>query len=220
MTSGEVGSTFDTARNNYRSALGANRISGDLDPAVKGILETVEAKAQASGNYNVDAPLRNRALAILQDNANVAALRPDEKAALEAVAKGTVTRNMMRDFGRIFAVNSQFGLAASGGAGGTVGAGIGALASGLTGAAAGGGIGALALPIAGTAAREIAKGGTKRSLAAAEELMRQNSPLAQSILQDVLNQPPAVGRDAVMQQLYRGLLAPPPERSRLPPGYI
>lgn len=221
MTPAEVGSTFTTAQQNWRSAANANRISGDLTPAVKGILETIEMKAQASGNYNVDAPLRNRALAILQDNANVAALLPDEKAALEAVVQGKVSRNMMRDFGRIFGVGNPLELLSSGTAGGSLGAGIGALTSGLLGTAIGGPLGAAVLPIAGTAARRVSKAGTKGALSAAEELIRSNSPFAQEILANLIKTPPPVGRDeAVLQPLLRGLLAPPPDRSRLPPGYI
>jgi hypothetical protein len=159
-------------------------------------------------NYNVDFQLRNRALAILKDNANVAALLPDEKAMLEAVSSGTVPRNALRAFGNVFGVTDPLRAATSLG----------------TGYGVGGGWGAAILPAAGTAAKMAASGLTRRALQAVEEQTRRNSPLAQSAYDGLLaSYSPGIGRDeAIARALMPGLLGDvaPPSTKRLPPGFI
>jgi hypothetical protein len=204
----EVASTLQTARDNSRSAMSANRISGDLNDAVKGILAEVEANQNVKGaNYNVDFQLRNRALAILKDNANVAALLPDEKAALEAIANGTVPRNALRSFGGAFGGTDPLHLMASGGAG----------------YGAGGIWGMAGLPVAGMVAKRLGGAMTNRALQAVEEQTRGNSPLAQSAYDGLLaSYSPGIGRDAaITRALMPGLLSVPPAPARkLPPGFI
>jgi hypothetical protein len=219
MTPAEVGATLETARGNARAAASANRISGDLNEARKGIVPESEAAQNIGGlGFNLDRNLRLRTNKILSDNANVAALQPDEKAALEGVADGTWLRNTLRNIGSIFGVTNP----------------VRAIASTTVGGAGGAAVGlpelAAILPAAGTVAGATASGMTRRALTAAEELIRRNSPLAQSQLDALQNSySPGIGRDqAVIRALLPGLLAPPPPEPRgrgllvppPPPGFI
>jgi hypothetical protein len=73
--------------------------------------------------------------------------------------------------------------------------------------------------VAKAAANAIARGNTRL----AEELVRANSPLAESLrAAQTLSYSPGIGRDqAVMRSLMPGLLEEPPVYQRkLPPGYI
>lgn len=219
MSLEDIASTLQDARANTRSARTANRLSGDLDPAIKGILDEVQLKADASGNYNIDQSLRGRAAAILARNKDVASLLPDEKDALEAVVRGTVTQNSLRLLGKRFAPNSMFNITLSGGAGYGAGSLLGLPPELL----------ALGVPAAGAAAQSANIAMTKSGLRAAEEQVRRNSPFHQGLLADAtLSYVPGLGRDETVMRalLGGGLLAPaPPEQGllserRMPPGFI
>ena len=225
MAPEDVGSTLQTARDNYRSALNANRISGDLDPAVTGILERAEGRAAtANSGQNLDNQLRRRAAAILEHNKDVASLAPDEKAALEAIRDGTFLQNRLRSIGNTLGGGGGLGRLWSSGMGGA-----GGLLAGMSGGGTGQGTaaaGAIAAPAIGWLSKTLENALARRSINAADELIRSNSPLYRSILDAApLSYSPGLGRDeAVMRALMPGLLAPPqPPLSsgrQMPPGFI
>jgi len=234
MTMEEVGKTFDAGTGNWRAGSSANRITGELNPATKGILRELDAKQNVAGvSFNMDRQLRARAEKMLADNATVASLLPDEQKLLEGVRDGTLTRNALRNFGEVFGISNPLRAGTSAAVGGALGGGAGAMggASALGGGLLGGGIGAVALPAAGTVARMAGSGLTRKAIMAAEKLIRSNAPLAAAERAAApIVSPVPIGRDALMQQVYRGILAPalegerdeaglPRGRRLLPQGY-
>jgi hypothetical protein len=211
MAPEQIGPTLETARGNTRSAMAANKISGELDPAATGFIERAEGHA-GPGRRAVAMQLSDRAEAILKKNEEIRSFAPDEVKALELIRDGTATRNTLEWFGRRFGgtdLASTLANAAVGGAVGATGGWPWALAAV---AAQSGGL------LAKAAANAMARGQTK----VAEELVRSNSPLARSLIENQhLNYSPGAGRDAaVMRLLGPGLLEAPLPQSRLPPGYI
>ena len=212
----EVSATLQTARGNARARMVANEISGELSPGTVGFLERAEARAGIPGRQSVDTQLRNRAGAMLESNAEVSSLLPDERKAVEMIRDGTATRNTLAWFGRKLSnLSSQV-------TGGGLGGLAGLLHGGTLGDAA---LGVLALQGARGAAGAAARGGAnalaRRQTLAAEELVRRNSPLGQSLLDVPLSYSPGTGRDAaIMRALLPDLLTEPPSERRLPPGFI
>jgi hypothetical protein len=99
----------------------------------------------------------------------------------------------------------------------------------LTGGAGVSGLGwkgllaALPLQAGGAVAKAAANAVARRNTRLAEELMRYNSPLAESLrAQQTLSPSASFGRDAaVMRSIMPGLLEEPPVYERkAPPGYI
>ena len=189
--------TFNDARGNYAAAMRTNSITGELDRATTGIAERASGRAAASNSgSNFDNLARQQAERILERPRDVSRLSDDEIAALKHVRDGTwYGSNMVRRLANV----------AGGGGGlgqliGSVGAGGAALASGAQGIwpyVIGG-----AVPAAGMSLKGAENALANRRLSQAADVMRQNSPLAQSQL---------TPRDiAVLRALMPGLLAPPP----------
>jgi hypothetical protein len=163
--------TLGQARGNYAAASRSDRLTGDEGRTVQRSAEL--RTAAANTGLNLDNTIRARVADLLLDPKRTAGFSDAEKAALERVAVGTGPRNAIRDFGNTF-----------GGGGGIAGPVIGLMAggqaAGVSGAAAGAAVG-LGLPIAGRAARVTANRLTTRDLVRADEMVRQRSPLYESI---------------------------------------
>lgn len=223
MSLDDISSTLADARENTRSRLTANQLSGEKEVAVKGILPQINLKSMAKGStYNAEQAMRDRVSALLMSNKDVASLLPDERAALEGVVEGTWPGNRLRDFGKYFG-SFPFGIGLSTSAGYSL---EGAL--GIPGLR-------YALPVAGAAARKGSAALTRSALDDAEELIRRNSPLYRSLLQDApLSYSPGLrggdpyslmpGPLTFPRAAMPGLLAPPqPPLSsgqQMPPGFI
>jgi hypothetical protein len=94
MAPEDVGTTLQTANANTRSAMNANKISGELDPAATGFIERAEGRSGTGRKLLAD-QLADRATKILESNKDVSSLLPDEVAALKKVQDGTATQNVM-----------------------------------------------------------------------------------------------------------------------------
>ena len=211
MAPEQISPTLEAARGNTKSAIAANKISGDLDPAATGFIEKAEGRT-GPGRRPVVMQLEDRAAAILEKNKEFRSFAPDEVEALKTVRDGTATRNTLEWFGRRFGgtdlastlANSIVGAGTHFGAGGSGWGGL--LAAGATQ------VGGL---LAKAAANAMARGQTR----VAEELVRRNSPLARSLVENqTLSYSPGTARDAaIMRILGPGLLAPP-DTAPLPAG--
>jgi hypothetical protein len=154
------------ARGNYGAAARAETLDKLAEKADR------QAAVSNSG-LNLDNTLRQRVNSLLSDPKKVRGFSDEEKAALNEVAMGTPSRNAIR-----YASNLL-------GGGGGLGAVTAGLASGLVGAAAGGPIGAAlgtVPPVVGLLAKKYSAGATRSALDAANEMVRQRSPMYEGIL--------------------------------------
>lgn len=209
-----VADTLRTARANYAAAQRSNDLTGALDRATTGISERAAARAQASNSgRNLDNAIRQRVASLLEKPKEVAGFSDDELAALRAVVEGGPVRNTARYVGNL--------LGGGGGLGQAFTAGLGAAG----GAAAGGGpgamIGAVLPSAAGAVAKVVENTLARRSLNAADKMVRQRSPLYQGLLDTAPVTQMQSSRDAVLlRALLPGLLGlgyQPQERGGLLP---
>lgn len=145
----------------------ANAAAGFRSDTINGIDRTVGLRSAAtdsaarSGNA-----IRSRVATMLLNDKASAGFSPEELDALQAVTEGTATSNTARKVGGLLSGGLHGPLAALGGAA------AGGEAGGTLGAIAGS-----AIPLVGVAARELDNALTARRLTAADELVRQRSPL-------------------------------------------
>ena len=188
---------FNEARGNYGQAMKVNDITGELDRANTGIAGKAAGRASATySGSNFDNNVRQQVERILERPRDVRRLSDDELAALQHVRDGTWWgSNLVRRGANMLGGGGGLGATASG-----VGAASTAALSGASG-----GLTALAgagAPVAGSLLKSYENFLAQRRLNQAADVMRQNSPLAQSQL---------TPRDiAVLRALMPGLLAPPP----------
>lgn len=156
-----AGGVFKDARANYAAAKRSDRVTAREDNA------ELQAAVSNSG-HNIDNRIRSVAAAILKSDKLSAGFSPEELAMLRQVAEGTATRNVLREVGNR--------LGGGGGIAGSVVGGMGGYFGGILGPAAGFAIGA-GLPILGVTARAIANRSSRKALSAADEMIRQRSPL-------------------------------------------
>ena len=150
------------ARGNYAAAMRSDKLTGVADAS------DLRAAAANSG-MNLDNSIRQRVVSILNSPKQSAGFSPDELAALNQVARGTAPRNVLRWVGNLFGGGGGLGAVASGGVSGAIGDAAGGP---ILGAIAGAGV-----PAAGFAAKQLANALASKSLSAADELVRQRSPL-------------------------------------------
>jgi hypothetical protein len=160
-----VGQIAKEARGNAAAAfrsqdLVANQASAELKSAV------------ANSGRNVDNAIRQRAGYLVDPlhPERMSGFSAEEKAAIEAVAKGTPLRNNLRYVGNLLGGGGGLGMAMTGMGAGALG---GSMGSTATGAAAG-----LAFPAIGASSKAIANALAKRAMGRADELVRSRSPLA------------------------------------------
>jgi hypothetical protein len=154
------------ARGNYGAAARADTLDKLAEKADR-------QAAVANSGLNLDNTLRQRVNSLLNDPKKVRGFSDEEKAALNEVAMGTPSRNAIR-----YASNLL-------GGGGGLGAVVAGIGSGILGAAAGGPLGASAMaipPVVGLLAKKYSAGATRSALDAANEMVRQRSPMYEGIL--------------------------------------
>jgi hypothetical protein len=161
------------ARGNYAAASRAETLDKLAEKADR-------QAAVANSGLNLDNTLRQRVNSLLNDPKKIRGFSDEEKAALNEVAMGTPSRNAIR-----YASNLL-------GGGGGLGAVTAGLASGILGAATGGPMGAAlggVPPVVGLLAKKYSAGATRNALEAANEMVRQRSPMYEGILSQ---QPPSI----------------------------
>jgi hypothetical protein len=154
------------ARGNYGAAARAETLDKLAEKADR-------QAAVANSGLNLDNTLRQRVNSLLSDPKKVRGFSDEERAALNEVAMGTPSRNAIR-----YASNLL-------GGGGGLGAVTAGLASGLLGAAVGGPIGGAVgaiPPVVGLLGRKYGAAATRNALGAANEMVRQRSPMYEGIL--------------------------------------
>lgn len=185
-----IANTQRDARQNYASAMRSNDITGALDRAVTGVGERALNRAQAANSgYNIDNAIRQKLRAFLEKPENVAGYSDAELQALRDALQGSFARNAARDVGNRMgtgATATALGLLS----GSTAGA---ATQNPYIGAAA-----ALAPAIAGAGLKSVANKLAQRSLGAADDVIRSNSPLYREMLANSPLMNPAAGRDAAI----------------------
>lgn len=164
----DAATVLSEARGNYAAAMRSDRITGAEDAADL-------AAAVANSGRNIDNALRQRAKSILLNPKQRAGFNSDEIAALEEVARGTATRNRIRDVGNLLGGGGGMGAVVTGGVGGLAGSHFGA-----PGVAVGAG-----LPLVGMGAKGVANALTRRALGRVDEMTRMRSPLYSKIQRDV-----------------------------------
>lgn len=185
----EAAGLLSDARANYAAAKRSEALGKISDDA------ELNAKVANSG-LNLDNTLRQRVAAILKDPKKSAGFNDEELAALNEVATGTPTRNVARYVSNLL------------GGGGSLGAIISGAIGGAAGGAAGGPIGMVVgtgVPALGLLTKKWTGAATERSLNAADELVRQRSPLNQGLLADAA--PVPVGGLLAPLAVRGGLLA-------------
>lgn len=191
----EASQVFKDARGNYAAAKRAKTLD-DLE--YRGDLNA----ATANSGMNVDNAIRQQAKSLLLNQKRLAGFSKEEIAALEDVANGDNTRNALRKVGNIL-----------GGGGG-----MASMVGGLTGGAAGAyfgspAIGAMlgaAVPAAGMTAKTGANMLAERSMNNVNNMVRQRSPLYNSLLQQTPGRPISPNlRSLPMRGLLLGL---PPDQ--------
>jgi hypothetical protein len=190
--------TFQDALGNYAAAKRSDKIGGGLRQTGTGgsIAGSVQSQTEAvNSGWNYDNILRQRTRGFMENDRKMAGYTPEETAALNAVREGSWMRNRLRELSNLAGGGGGFGMTATGGIGGAAGQ----AALGPWG---------MLLGLVPPAVAMTLKGGqnalARSSLNAADQLVRQRSPLYQENLQ---NLPP---RDlAVIQSILPGLLAPP-----------
>jgi len=192
----EGGAIYKAGRENYAA--------GKRGAELEDIRYTADLRTGAAhSGLNPDNTLRGRVASHILNAKKIRGYDPEEIAMLEAIPTGTVPRNIMRYTGNLM------------GGGGGLGAGT---ASGLASAGAmamgvpPGGAMALgsAVPVVGAALKLGAGQGSKDALLAAENAMRQRSPLFRESLPNQDLVPPLQGRDAIAASLLRQNMRPAP----------
>jgi len=158
----KLGKIHDEALGNYSASYRARDIGALEQNAIR------RAKASNSGK-NIGNTLRQRAASILENPKKTKGFTAEEIAALEKVATGTATQNLLRDVGNLLGGGGGLGNFVSGGAAGTLGYAVG----GWPGAAALGGTAFLA----GRGAKWASNRSTLNALRKVDEMSRKRSPL-------------------------------------------
>lgn len=198
-----VAQTLRDARGNYGAALRSNELTGTLDRATTGIVERAEGGTSSTySGLNLDNAIRQRVRSFLEKPENVAGLSDAEIKALEKARDGGSVRNVARYVGNLLGGGGGLGQAVTAG-------GVGAFAGGAeTGAALG-----LGTAATGLLSKMLSNSLAKRSVGAADEMVRSRSPLYEQMLQ----QRPTAGAvpgfthrdETILRALLPGLLAPP-----------
>jgi hypothetical protein len=160
-----------------------NQASAELKSAVANSGRNIDNAIRQRAGYRAD-PLHPERLF---------GYSADEKAAILEVAKGTATRNRLRDVGNLL-----------GGGGG-----LGQLLSIAAGAAAGShagpvgaGVGAIVAPAVGLTSKTVANALSRRAMTAADELVRSRSPLYQSrVAAAPMVAAPTASKEAILKAL-------------------
>jgi hypothetical protein len=189
-----VGHVAKTARGNAAAAfrsqdLVANQASAEL-----------RADATYSGR-NVENNIRQRA-AYLVDPLHperMSGFSAEEKAAIEAVARGGPLRNSLRYVGNALGGGGGLGLLLTGTSAGALGGSMNSTAMGATAGAV--------FPAIGISSKAIANALAKRAMRKADELVRSRSPLAEAAPGIAA---PTAGREAALKAILFALQ----ERSR------
>jgi hypothetical protein len=175
------------ARANAAAGFRSDRLNGIVDAA--GL-----SAAAANSGANIGNATRARVKSLLLSDSASSGYNPDEIAALRGVTNGTPVSNTARALGNLL-----------GGGGGMHGANT-ALAGALGGYEMGGTPGAIAgagLPIFGMGAKALDNSLTAGRLTAADELVRQRSPLYQALS---ANAPPELDSAAKRAALLRAMM--------------
>jgi hypothetical protein len=191
---GDAAATLQDARLNYGAGMRSDRLTGAADTA------DLNASVANSG-MNFDNALRQRVAGILKSPQQSAGFSTDEIAALKDVASGTPSRNAIRYIGNL--------AGGGGGLGSVVATGMSGEAGNLAGGPGMGFAAAAGVPAVGYAAKKLANALTSRSLSAADELVRQHSPLYSDMVRAAPMVPAGTARN---DALVRALMAtnPPP----------
>jgi len=200
----DVAAILRDARGNYAAAMRSNALTGDLDRANTGVLGRAEARAAATNSgQNLDNAIRQRVASILEKPAEVSGYSQAELDALRNVVQGGPIRNAARTIGNVFGGGGGLGHLVAGGLGAAAGHATG---GGLEGAA----IGAAVPAIIGHTAKAFENSLAQRSLGAADEAVRMNSPYYREMQLQQLLATPAMGRNsAALRIILPGLLTPP-----------
>lgn len=162
-----------TAANLYSDARG-NYAAAKRSQALQALGDTAELRASvANSGQNIDNSIRQRAASLLLNPKATYGFSPDELSALKDVAAGTPSRNALRFVGNLLGGGGGLGSVISGGAGGLAGSAVGGpIVGAVTGAA---------IPALGITAKKTANALTSKALSGVDELVRQRSPLYQSM---------------------------------------
>lgn len=161
-----AGETVAAARGNYAAAKRSERLQGIEDSA------DLRAAAADSG-LNTENALRQRAVSLLQSPKDIAGYSPAERAAIEAVARGTAAANTLRFVGNLLGGGGGLGAVASGAVGGMAGSAFGGPAGMVMGALS---------PALGLGAKKVAAALARARLNAADEMVRRRSPLYEEMM--------------------------------------
>ena len=156
-----AGKVISDARANYAAAARSSRINGIEDA---GELQAAAANSGANGGNAI----RQRTKSILLNPKAIAGYNPEETAALRSVVMGTTPSNLARRVGNMAGGGGGWGSAMTG------------LASSVVGGQTLGTPGAIlgaAVPFIGQASKHIDNALTAGRLQAADEMVRQRSPL-------------------------------------------
>lgn len=179
-----VGKLVREADQNYAASLRSNKLNG--------IAENADNRAAAANSgLNLDNTIRQRVADLLDPNKSgrLRGFSQEEVAALKQVNRGTASRNTLRFVGNRLGGLTSTALAGAGGA----------YMAGPTGALLAG------VPTAlGYSAKEISNILARRSLGAADKMVRSRSPLYQNMLADL---PVDTSLPAGQQAVLRALLA-------------
>lgn len=170
------------ARGNYAAAMRSDALTGTPEEGARkyGIEGAAELSgASADSGANTGNAIRQRVKSLLLNPKAIAGFSDDEVAALQQVARGSPTNNAARIVGNWLgggggghaAASSLVGYEMLGNAGKMLGP-TGEVIGSVVGAAA---------PAIGWAAKHVDNQATHNSLTAADELVRQNSPLGRQM---------------------------------------
>jgi hypothetical protein len=176
-----AGEAVTTARGNIAASKRSDRLTT--------IEDTAELRsAAANSGQNLDNSIRQRAVSLLTNPKQRAGFSPGELAAIERVARGSASANLVRAVGNL--------LGGGGGLGAAVTAGGGAMLSG----AAGLGFAGAAAPLVGVAAKKAGNALTARALRAADEMVRARSPLMEQRMREAVAKVADPGRRAALMR--------------------
>jgi len=205
----EVAQTFKDARANYGAALRSNNISGGLRDEGSGgsIMGAAQNRVEAANSgRNYDNILRSQVRQFMEKDSNRVGFSQAELDALDEARRGGFVRNRLRDVSNVLGGGPSLTSLASGG----LGAGAAQLFGGGNLATA---LATAAPPVLGAVARGIENNLARRSINAADEQVRMNSPEYRARLANM-----SPHETAVLQTLMPGLLAPPPQPGSVVPG--
>jgi hypothetical protein len=155
---------YATGRGNYAAGMRSAEVTGTKKYA----LDSAQA---ANSGLNKDNRIRQRFLAIANDDATTRGFSPEEVAQLERIHQGARTTNFARRAGNMLGGGGGLGQTMVAGAG----AGAGAYISG--GEVGGAALGAMGASSLGSAARHLANALTGREANRLDEMIRRRSPL-------------------------------------------